>query len=58
MNCLPISIISKIDNDVQIWTFNITTEDLETIIEKYGSFGCSVRGTVNDIANEIADIWK
>lgn len=57
MNYLPISIISEIDGDRQVWTFDIKEEDMIAIMDKYGSCGCSVRGNINDIIDEIADIW-
>lgn len=58
MNYVPISIISKIDNDMEAWTFYIEEKDLVLIMEKYGSCGCSVRGNVDDIVYEITDTWK
>ena len=58
MNYLPISIISEIDGDKQVWTFNIKEEDLVAIMDKYGAYGVSVRGNTDDIASEISDIWK
>ena len=58
MNYIPISIVSEIDGDRQIWTFDIKEEDLLAIVDKYGAYGCSLRGNVYDIANEIKSIWK
>ena len=58
MNHLPISIISEIDGDRQIWTFHIEESDLIAIMDKYGAHGFSTRGNVGDIVEEVAQIWK
>ena len=58
MSKLPISIISPIDGDMQAWTFYIEEKDLVAIMDKYGTQGTSTRGNANEIANEIAEIWK
>lgn len=58
MNYIPISIISGIDDDVQIWTFDIEEADLVAIMDKYGACGCSLRGDVIDITTEAATIWQ
>lgn len=58
MNYIPISIISEIDGDRQMWTFHIEESDLVTIMNKYETAGFSVRGNTDDIIDEIADVWK
>lgn len=58
MEYIPISIISEIDGDRQLWTFHIEECDLVKIMDKYGACGVSVRGDTNDIMEEIADTWK
>lgn len=55
---IPISIISEIDGDRQIWTFQIEESDLVAIMDKYGTCGFSVRGDVSDILAEVADVWQ
>lgn len=57
-NYIPISIISGIDGDRQVWTFHIEEADLASIMDKYGHTGESLRGNVNDIIAEISDIWQ
>ena len=34
-----IKITSKLNEDVQLWTFNIEDEDLNALMEKYGHTG-------------------
>ena len=58
MNYIPISIISEIDGDVQIWTFDIEEKDLVSIMDKYGAHGSSLRGDIKDILTEAGGIWK
>lgn len=58
MNYIPISIISEIDDDRQIWTFDIEESDLVAIMDKYGAHGSSLRGDIIDILTEAASIWK
>lgn len=48
-----ITIISQIENDLQAWTFQIEESDFLALVEKYGADGCSVRGSTNDIKEEI-----
>lgn len=57
-NHIPISIISEIDGDRQVWTFHIEEADLASIIDKYGHSGESVRGDINDIIAEVSDVWQ
>lgn len=47
-----ITIISKVENDLQAWTFQIEESDFLALVEKYGEDGCSVRGSANDIKSE------
>lgn len=58
MNYTPISIISEIDGDRQIWTFYIEESDLIAIMEKYEACGFSTRGNVMDIMEEVSEVWK
>lgn len=58
MNYIPISIISEIDGDRQMWTFCIEEADLVSIMDKYGHEGESVRGDTNDIIAEVSAVWQ
>lgn len=48
-----ITIVSEINGDMQAWTFDIEAADFAALVEKYGHCGCSVRGTIRDIADDI-----
>lgn len=58
MEYKTITIVSEIDGDVQAWTFDIKEADLIELMEKYDGRGCSIRGDVQDITDEISDIYK
>ena len=53
-----ITIVSRIENDLQAWTFQIRQEDLINLIDRYGADGCSVRGSVENVADEIHQIYR
>lgn len=52
-----ITVISPCESDLQAWTFQISSEDLAALAEKYGHTGTSVRCPAADIAEEIRDIY-
>lgn len=52
-----VSIISQIENDYQLITFDITKKDLEYLTEKYKHDGYSVRGTLQDIIDELNETF-
>ena len=53
MKTQTITIISKLENDLQAWTFDISEADLIALMEKYDGKGSSVLGDVLDIAEEL-----
>ena len=53
-----ITIISKLNEDLQAWTFNISEADLLALMEKYEGRGTSVLSDAEGIAEEIKDIYK
>ena len=53
-----ITIISKLGQDLQAWTFSIEEADLINLMEKYGSRGTSLLSDAEGIAAEIIDIYK
>lgn len=53
-----ITIVSEIDGDLQAWTFDIKAADLFELMEKYDGRGVSICGDVQDIQNEITEIYK
>lgn len=53
-----ITIVSRIEDDVQAWTFQISEADLYELAKKYEDSGCSVRGDVFDICDEIQTTYR
>lgn len=53
MKIQTITIVSKLENDLQAWTFDISEADLIALMEKYDGKGSSVLGDVLDIAEEL-----
>ena len=53
-----ITITSKLDKDVQLWTFNIDESDLNSLMEKYGHTGEGVLVDANDLPEDIKDYYK
>ena len=58
MEYKTITIVSKLGNDLQAWTFDIKETDLVQIMLKYDGKGTSILGDVQDMAAEIIDIYK
>ena len=53
-----ITIISKLGQDLQAWTFAIEEADLINLMEKYGARGTSLLSDAEGIAAEIIDMYK
>ena len=53
-----ITVISKLENDLQAWTFNISEADLVALMEKYDGKGTSVLSDAEGIADEIKELYK
>ena len=53
-----ITITSKLNEDVQLWTFDIKEEDLIKLSEKYGACGESVLIDADDLPEDIKDYYK
>lgn len=58
MEYKTITIVSEIDGDMQAWTFDIKEADLFGLMEKYDGRGVSIRGDIQDINDEITEIYK
>lgn len=52
-----ITVLSKLGNDLQAWTFNISEADLLALMEKYDGKGTSVLSDADGIAEEIKEIY-
>ena len=53
-----ITITSKFDKGVQLWTFNIDESDLNALMEKYGHTGDGVIVDVDDLPADIKDYYR
>ena len=53
-----ITIVSEINGDLQAWTCDIKETDFFELMKKYDGRGGSVCGNVQDITDEIKDIYK
>lgn len=53
-----ITIISRIEDDVQAWTFQISEADLYELTQKYEASGCNIRGDAFDICDEIQTTYR
>lgn len=53
-----ITIVSELGNGVQVWTFDVETADLNALMEKYDGKGTSILGSVEDITDEIKEIYN
>lgn len=52
-----ITVVSKLGNDLQAWTFNISEADFLALMEKYDGKGTSVLSDTDGIAEEIKEIY-
>lgn len=55
---MQISIVSELNNDLQLWTFNISENDLIELMQKYDGRGASVLDDAEGIADEIKKIYR
>ena len=53
-----ITIISKLNDGVQAWTFDIDESDLAELMQKYDGRGGSVLDDAEGIAEEVKQIYK
>ena len=53
-----ITIVSELDDNLQAWSFQIEEKDLVQLMQKYEDKGSSILGDVQDITDEIIDIYK
>ena len=57
MEYKTITIVSELGNNMQAWTFDIKETDLIQLMLKYDGKGTSILGDVQDINNEISEIY-
>ena len=55
---MEITIISEFEDSLQVWTLNLTEEEMSDFCEKYGHRGCSVLTSPEELAEELRDIYK
>lgn len=55
---LLITMISKLDDNAQAWTFNIKEEDLNRLMEQYDGRGESVVLDTEDLPRDIQEYYK
>lgn len=55
---MTITIISKLDNAAQAWTFDIKSEDLQSLMEKYDGRGESVLLDADELPDDIKNYYK
>lgn len=53
-----ITITSKLDEDIQLWTFDIDEKDLVELCEKYGHRGESVLIDADELPEDIKNYYK
>lgn len=53
-----ITITSKLNDDVQLWTFDIEEEDMIKLCEKYGHRGEGVLIDADELPEDIKDYYK
>lgn len=55
---MKISIVSELNRDLQLWTFDIEENDLIELMQKYDGRGASVLDDAEGIAEEIKTLYK
>ena len=55
---MEITIVSKLNEGVQAWTFDIDEGDLNALMEKYEGRGVSVLSDADDIGEEIKQLYR
>lgn len=53
-----ITITSKLENDVQLWTFDIRESDLVELTQKYDGRGESVLIDADELPEDIKEYYK
>lgn len=53
-----ITMISKLDDNAQTWTFNIKEEDLNRLMEQYDGRGESVVLDTDELPRDIQEYYK
>jgi hypothetical protein len=53
-----ITIVSRLGDELQAWTFDIDERDLNNLMLKYDCCGVSVLGDADDIGGEIKEIYN
>lgn len=53
-----ITITNKLDNDIQLWTFDIKESDLIELMQKYDGRGESVLIDADDLPEDIKNYYK
>ena len=53
-----ITIISKLDDSAQLWTFDIDESDAAQLMEKYAASGESVLVDADELHDEIKEYYK
>ena len=53
-----ITITSKLNEDVQLWTFDIEETDLIALMEKYGHTGEGVLVDADELPEDIKEYYK
>ena len=55
---MEITIISEFEDSLQVWTLNLTEEEMSEFCEKYGHRGSSVLTSPEELSKELYDIYK
>lgn len=55
---MQISIVSELNDDLQLWTFEINENDLIELMQKYDGRGASVLDNADGIADEIKKLYR
>ncbi len=55
---MEITIISEFEESLQVWTLNLTEEEMSDFCEKYGHRGSSVLVSPDELADELHDTYK
>lgn len=53
-----ITITSKLNNDVQLWTFDIDESDLVKLLDKYSTYGEAVLIDADELPTDIKQYYE
>ena len=53
-----VTILSKLNDDVQAWTFDIKESDLMVLMQKYGHRGESVLLDADELPNDLQNYYE